>query len=118
MGTRREEQLVSPDAVQLPAPHPRHDAGELRQLQVCLQRKRLHQGGETVQTGPARDKRYKLEKKRLSDHFGADAAEPPTGFNAPDFLPDVTVSFTSAGRRQLQIFTLLGKLKAWVHWPR
>lgn len=82
MGTRRQEQLVSTNAVQLPAPHPRHDAGELRQLQVYLQRKGLHQGGETIPTRPARDTRYKHRKKRLSGHFGADLEKPPTCFNS------------------------------------
>lgn len=121
MGARRQEQLVSPDAVQLPASHPRHDTGELRQLPVRLQRKRLHQGGETVQTGQARDKRHKHEKKRLPDRFGADVDEPPASFNSPEFLQNVTLLFTSAGR-QLQLCTLPVsspiQLTVRVHWPR
>lgn len=80
------------DAVQLPAPDPRHDAGELRQLPVHLQGAGLHQGGEAVQAGQARDQRGRPKKKLLPGRVGADVEEPPTGFNSPAFLPNVTVS--------------------------
>lgn len=46
--TQGPDQSLPPDAVKLPAPHPGHDGGHVRQIHLCFSGERLHQRGEEL----------------------------------------------------------------------
>lgn len=54
--TQRPDQSLPPDAVRLPAPHPRHDRRHVRQIYMCFSGERLHQRGEELPPHKAQPK--------------------------------------------------------------